>query len=118
MARLTAMGFLAVGLIGFLVKVIFIPINQVRRGWQLLKSCSPRQRGSGCWMSKLSIEKRGGWDCARRPEQQLPELAGARRAGCDVWTSRLLLVTKGMPLNCRCVCTPLVAQIIIGTTTS
>lgn len=30
MARLTAMGFLAVGLIGFLVKVIFIPINQVR----------------------------------------------------------------------------------------
>ncbi|KAL4440339.1 hypothetical protein ABPG75_003340 [Micractinium tetrahymenae] len=31
-ARLTAMGFLAVGLIGFLVKVIFIPINQVRHG--------------------------------------------------------------------------------------
>lgn len=31
-ARLTAMGFLAVGLIGFLVKVIFIPINQVRLG--------------------------------------------------------------------------------------
>ena len=28
-ARLTAMGFVAVGLIGFLVKVIFIPINQV-----------------------------------------------------------------------------------------
>ncbi|KAL4429012.1 hypothetical protein ABPG77_006051 [Micractinium sp. CCAP 211/92] len=28
-ARLTAMGFLAVGLIGFLVKVIFIPINQI-----------------------------------------------------------------------------------------
>ncbi|PSC71896.1 transport Sec61 subunit gamma-1 [Micractinium conductrix] len=28
-ARLTAMGFVAVGLIGFLVKVIFIPINQI-----------------------------------------------------------------------------------------
>lgn len=29
MARLTGVGFLAVGLIGFIVKVIFIPINQV-----------------------------------------------------------------------------------------
>ncbi|KAI7835921.1 hypothetical protein COHA_010182 [Chlorella ohadii] len=28
-ARLTGVGFLAVGLIGFLVKVIFIPINQI-----------------------------------------------------------------------------------------
>lgn len=32
MARLTAMGFLATGLIGFFVKLIFIPINQVRGG--------------------------------------------------------------------------------------
>lgn len=29
MSRLTGVGFLAVGLIGFIVKVIFIPINQV-----------------------------------------------------------------------------------------
>ncbi|KAK2076913.1 hypothetical protein QBZ16_005141 [Prototheca wickerhamii] len=28
-ARLTAMGFLATGLIGFFVKLIFIPINQI-----------------------------------------------------------------------------------------
>jgi hypothetical protein len=28
-SRLTGVGFLAVGLIGFIVKVIFIPINQV-----------------------------------------------------------------------------------------
>ena len=32
-ARLTAMGFLATGLIGFFVKLIFIPINQVCEGW-------------------------------------------------------------------------------------
>jgi protein translocase SEC61 complex gamma subunit len=29
-ARLTAVGFLAVGFLGFFVKLIFIPINQVR----------------------------------------------------------------------------------------
>lgn len=28
-ARLTALGFLATGVIGFIVKVIFIPINQI-----------------------------------------------------------------------------------------
>ncbi|KAL6778814.1 SEC61G [Auxenochlorella protothecoides x Auxenochlorella symbiontica] len=28
-ARLTAMGFLATGLIGFFVKLVFIPINQI-----------------------------------------------------------------------------------------
>ncbi|EFN54073.1 hypothetical protein CHLNCDRAFT_136180 [Chlorella variabilis] len=28
-AKLTGIGFLAVGLIGFVVKVIFIPINQI-----------------------------------------------------------------------------------------
>jgi hypothetical protein len=31
-SRLTGIGFVAVGLIGFLVKVIFIPINQVGAG--------------------------------------------------------------------------------------
>lgn len=33
-ARLTALGFLAVGLLGFFVKLIFIPINQVRHLFQ------------------------------------------------------------------------------------
>ena len=32
MARLTGIGFVLVGLIGFAVKVIFIPINQVGAG--------------------------------------------------------------------------------------
>jgi hypothetical protein len=40
-SRLTGIGFVAVGLIGFLVKVIFIPINQVGAGhWpECLPAC-------------------------------------------------------------------------------
>jgi hypothetical protein len=42
-SRLTGIGFVAVGLIGFLVKVIFIPINQVGAGhWpECLPACVP-----------------------------------------------------------------------------
>ncbi len=46
-AKLTGIGFLAVGLIGFVVKVIFIPINQVRGSGG--SNSSPTLHPEGVW---------------------------------------------------------------------
>lgn len=92
-ARLTAMGFLATGFIGFFVKLVFIPINQVGRG-------------GGVW-------GQGGRNTACQEPYACAELA--------VWTARHRgRARRGVPADqpANSLRSPPCLQIIIGTSAS